>query len=75
MSTMTMKEMSKAMAEIDFAMLRTRTDGGQLTTRPMSNNGEVEYDGDSFYFSWDSARRDPNASKALEGTDVSRFVK
>jgi hypothetical protein len=26
-----------------------------LATRQMSNNGEVEYDGDSFYFSWDSA--------------------
>ena len=47
--------MSKTMAEIDFAMLTTRTDGGQLATRQMSNNGEVEYDGDSFYFSWDSA--------------------
>ena len=56
MSTMTLKEMSKTMAEIDFAMLTTRTDGGQLATPPMSNNGEVEYDGDSFYFSWDSAR-------------------
>jgi general stress protein 26 len=50
-----LKEMSKTMAEIDFAMLTTRTDGGQLATRQMSNNGEVEYDGDSFYFSWDSA--------------------
>jgi len=55
MSTMTMKELSKAMGEIDFTMLTTRTEGGQLATRPMSNNGEVEYDGDSFYFSWDSA--------------------
>ena len=68
MSTMTMKELSKAMGEIDFAMLTTRTDGGQLATRPMSNNGEVEYDGDSFYFSWDSARtvndigRDPQVA-------------
>jgi hypothetical protein len=52
-----LKEMSKTMTEIDFAMLTTRTDGGQLATRQMSNNGEVEYDGDSFYFSWDSADR------------------
>jgi general stress protein 26 len=37
-----LKEMSKTMAEIDFAMLTTRTDGGQLATRQMSNNGEVE---------------------------------
>ena len=74
MSTMTMKELSKAMGEIDFAMLTTRTDGGQLATRPMSNNGEVEYDGDSFYFSWDSARtvndigRDPQVALSFQGS-------
>ena len=56
MSTMTLQELAKAMGRIDFAMLTTRTDGGKLATRPMSNNGDVEYDGDSFYFSWDSAR-------------------
>ena len=66
--------MSKTMAEIDFAMLTTRTDSGQLATRPMSNNGEVEYDGDSFYFSWDSARivsdigRDPHVALSFKGS-------
>jgi general stress protein 26 len=56
MTDMTMKDLAKAMGKIDFAMLTTRTDSGQLATRPMSNNGDVEYDGDSFYFSWESAR-------------------
>ena len=56
MSGMTMKDLAKAMGKIDFAMLTTRTGSGQLATRPMSNNGDVAYDGDSFYFSWDSAR-------------------
>jgi general stress protein 26 len=70
---MTMKELSKAMGEIDFAMLTTRTDGGQLASRPMINNGEVEYDGDSFYFSWDSARtvdigRDPQLALSFQGS-------
>ena len=74
MSTMTMKELSKAMGEIDFTMLTTRTEGGQLATRTMSNNGEVEYDGDSFYFSWDSARtvndigRDPQVALSFQGS-------
>ncbi len=74
MSTMTMKDLSKAMGKIDFAMLTTRTDGGQLATRPMSNNGDVEYDGDSFYFSRDSARtvtdiaRDPKVALAFQGS-------
>ena len=74
MSTMTMGELAKAMGKIDFAMLTTRTEGGQLATRPMSNNGEVEYDGDSFYFSWDSARtvsdiaRDPQVALSFQGS-------
>lgn len=56
MMPMTMTELSKAMAKIDFALLTTLTEGDQLASRPMSNNGDVEYDGDSFYFSWESAR-------------------
>ena len=72
--TMTMHEVSKAMGKIDFAMLTTRTDGGQLASRPMSNNGQVDYDGDSFYFSWDSARtvsdiaRDPHVALSFQGS-------
>ena len=31
-------------------MLNTHTDGGQIATRPMSNNRDVEYDGDSWFF-------------------------
>jgi general stress protein 26 len=74
MSTMTMEELAKAMGLIDFAMLTTQTDNGQLATRPMSNNGEVDYDGDSFYFSWDSARtisditRDPQVALSFQGS-------
>lgn len=56
MADMTLPDLSKHMAKIDFAMLSTRTDNGALASRPMSNNGEVEYDGDSFFFAYDSAR-------------------
>ena len=72
--TMTLHDLAKAMGKIDFAMLTTRTDGGQLATRPMSNNGDVEYDGDSFYFSWDSARTvsdiagDPQVALSFQGS-------
>lgn len=56
MTTMTKQDLSKAMAKIDFAMLTTRSASGELATRPMSNNGEVDWNGDSFYFSWDTAK-------------------
>jgi general stress protein 26 len=74
MATMTRQELAKAMSKIDFAMLTTRTEGGLLATRPMSNNGEVAYDGDSFYFSWDSARTvsdilaDPKVALSFQGS-------
>lgn len=73
MAMQTLKDLAKAMGKIDFAMLTTRTDGGALATRPMSNNGDVAYDGDSFYFSWDSARTvrdilaDPHVGLSFQG--------
>jgi general stress protein 26 len=56
MATKSLEDLANAMGRIDFAMLTTRTEGGLMASRPMSNNGEVEYRGDSYYFSWDSAR-------------------
>ena len=55
MSTMTLADISKAMRDIDFGMLSTRASNGAIASRPMSNNREVDYEGDSFFFSFDSA--------------------
>ncbi|WP_439534572.1 pyridoxamine 5'-phosphate oxidase family protein [Polymorphobacter sp.] len=74
MSDMTLHGLAKAMGKIDFAMLTTRTEGGMLATRPMSNNGEVEWQGDSFYFSYDDARTisditaDPHVALSFQGS-------
>lgn len=38
-----------AMARIDFCMMATVGEHG-INTRPMSNNGEVRYDGDNWFF-------------------------
>lgn len=38
------------MREIDFAMLATHTKGGAIGARPMSNNRDVDYDGDAWFF-------------------------
>jgi general stress protein 26 len=54
--TKTLSDLSEKMRDIDFAMLSTHTDGGAIAARPMSNNRQVDYDGDSFYFAHDSAR-------------------
>jgi len=52
----TIAEISKRMAGIDIAILSTHTQGGQIANRPMSNNGDVDYDGTSYYFTYEQAR-------------------
>ncbi len=70
---MTLAQLAKKMADIDFAMLATRTEGGQLAERPMSNNGDFEYSGDSCFFTYESSRtatditRDPQVSPSFTG--------
>lgn len=73
MSDRTIGDLAKVMGKIDFAMLTTRTEGGQLATRPMSNNSDVEWDGDSYYFTYDDTRtvsdieRDPHVALSFQG--------
>ena len=66
MADLTLKDISEKMRDIDFAVLSTRTEGGSLAGRPMSNNRQVDYDGDSYFFTCEDTRtvgdirRDPN---------------
>jgi general stress protein 26 len=72
-STMTLTDLAKKMADIDIANLSTHTEGGNIAARPMSNNGQVEYDGTSYYFSYDEARvvkdiqADPKVALTFQG--------
>ncbi len=56
MSSKTMPDIADLMSEIDFCMLQTHTDGSAIAARPMSNNGDVRYDGDSHFFTWNHSR-------------------
>lgn len=51
------------MKNLDFCMLVTKDGRGSLHSRPMSNNGEVEYDGNSWFFTYD----DSSKVKHIEG--------
>ncbi len=50
MTLLTMDDLPKKMADIDYAILSTRSLDGKIAGRPMSNNGDVKYDGDSYFF-------------------------
>lgn len=73
MSDMTLSDLAEAMRDIDFAMLSTRTEGGDIAARPMSNNRDVSYDGDSFFFTYEEARtvsdieRNPKVGLSFQG--------
>lgn len=56
MAEMTLADVAKEMRDIDIAMLSTRTEGGAIAARPMSNNREVDYDGDSYFFTSERTR-------------------
>ena len=76
MSGMTIKDVAKAMRDIDFGMLSTKTEGGGIASRPMSNNREVEYEGDSYFFSYEDTRtvsdigRDANVAVTYKGSPI-----
>ena len=73
MSELTLTDISKKMQDIDFVMFATRAPDGAIKARPMSNNGEVEYDGDSFFFTLDDheivadVELDPNVGLSMQG--------
>ncbi len=56
MSQLTLADIAEKMRDIDIAFLSTKTDGGKIATRPMSNNGNVDYDGDSYYFTLETTQ-------------------
>lgn len=65
-------DLAEKMKDIDFAVLSTRTENGAISARPMSNNREVEFDGDAYFFTCDDTRtvadieRDPKVGLAYQ---------
>lgn len=48
---------AKKMKNLDFCMMTTVDDKNLLHSRPMSNNGEVDYDGDSWFFTYEDSNK------------------
>lgn len=73
MSDLTLHDLAKKMKGIDIASLATHAEDGQIATRFMSNNGDVEYDGDNWFFTEEKTRtvgeieRNPRVSLGFAG--------
>lgn len=72
MAEKSLADLAEKMKDIDFTVLSTRTRSGAIAARPMSNNRQVDFDGDSFFFTCDETgtvadiEGDPNVGLAYQ---------
>lgn len=52
----TLSDIAEAMRDIDFCTLSARAADGSIGCRPMSNNREVDFSGDSWFFTYHDTR-------------------
>ena len=70
MKKASLKQVAEVMKNLDFCMMVTKDGRNTLHSRPMSNNGEVEFDGDSWFFSY----RDTDKIKQIENNPMVSLV-
>ncbi len=74
------KKIADMMRDLDFCMFTTRGSDGALHARPMSNNGEVEFDGDVWFFSGadtlkvQEINEDPAVQLSFADLETFRFI-
>jgi hypothetical protein len=64
MAEKTLQFISTKMKNLDICMLTTTSARGILSARPMSNNGDVKYEGDSYFLAM-KVRRKLRISKKM----------
>ena len=75
-----MEKLRHMMRSIDLCMMTTRMPDGTLRSRPMSNNGEVEPDGDMWFFTdagsskVDELQAAPEVNVSFVSSDRQQFV-
>ena len=52
-----MQKLREMVKDIDIGMLTTMDDDGTLRSRPMSTNGDIEADGDVWFFTYGSSHK------------------
>ena len=70
MQAVSNKKVAEMMKNLDFCMMVTKDGRNTLHSRPMSNNGDVEYDGDSWFFSY----RDSNKVRQIEDNPMVSLI-
>ncbi len=72
--TKTLSEIAEDMKQIDFCTLSTHAPEGTIGARPMSNNKDVDYQGDAWFFTYEDRQmvadimRDPKVGMTYLGS-------
>lgn len=80
MATNKLTSIAKKMKELDICMMSTNGPRGAVYTRPMSNNRDVTYKGESFFFSLTKTRkvkdigRSPSVSLSFTGNSGTYII-
>jgi general stress protein 26 len=79
MATLSLSTITRHMRQLDICMMVTVSKRGPLNSRPMSNNKDVNYKGDSWFFSYSNTQKikdidaNPNVNLNFEG-DKDLFI-
>ena len=57
MATYSLRKMEALMRKLDICMMVTQSKRGSLNSRPMSNNGDVKYNGHSYFFTYEGSQK------------------
>lgn len=57
MKKASIKTIAAKMKNLDFCMMITQDGRNSFHSRPMSNNGKVEYDGNSWFFTYEDSNK------------------
>ncbi|WP_197059125.1 pyridoxamine 5'-phosphate oxidase family protein [Paracoccus sanguinis] len=73
---LTREDVAKAMRDMDLCFMATHGEGGAISSRAMSNNAQVDWDGDNWFFSNGDTRKvreleaDPNVTLDFQSKDT-----
>lgn len=73
MATYNLNTIARYMRELDICMMVTQSKRGALNSRPMSNNGDVKFNGLSYFFTYEGSQKikdievNPQVSLNFEG--------
>ena len=76
MKSKSLKQIADKIRQLDFCMMLTTDGRGTQFSRPMSNNGDVEFDGNSWFYTYEQSDKvkqienNPSVSLSFQTADM-----